>query len=214
MMQNTTTTAKAAENTATATITDMPVASAQTSGKSTKASSAKAAPAKSTPSKVTAPQVDHGQAAAKTKISAPAPKSAPAPAPAPAPATAKKAKAVSTQAQPEVVKAKTKTAKPDAKAVKPLDKSVKPKAKAANVESVKPAKEKKVKVVRDSFTLPKTELLQIADMKKRAMALGVDVKKSELIRAGLQALSGLTDAPFKKALASVPTIKTGRPAKD
>ncbi|OYU12261.1 MAG: hypothetical protein CFE38_07145 [Comamonadaceae bacterium PBBC1] len=207
MMQNTTT-AKASENTATATITDMPVASAQTSGKSTKASSAKAAPAKSTPSKVTAPQVDHGQAAAKTKISAPAPKSAPAP------ATAKKAKAVSTQAQPEVVKAKTKTAKPDAKAVKPLAKSVKPKAKAANVESVKPAKEKKVKVVRDSFTLPKTELLQIADMKKRAMALGVDVKKSELIRAGLQALSGLTDAPFKKALASVPTIKTGRPAKD
>ena len=208
MMQNTTTTAKAAENTATATITDMPVASAHTSGKSTPAAPAKAAPAKSTRSKVTAPQVDHGQAAAKTKISAPAPKSAPAP------ATAKKAKAVSTQAQPEVVKAKTKTAKPDAKAVKPLDKSVKPKAKAANVESVKPAKEKKVKVVRDSFTLPKTELLQIADMKKRAMALGVDVKKSELIRAGLQALSGLTDAPFKKALASVPTIKTGRPAKD
>lgn len=198
MMQNTTT-AKATENTATATITDMPVASAQTSGKSTKASSAKAAPAKSTPSKVTAPQVDHGQAAAKTKISAPAPKSAPA--------TAKKAKAVSTQAQPEVAKAKTKTAKPDAKAVKP-------KAKAANAETVKPAKEKKVKVVRDSFTLPKTELLQIADMKKRAMALGVDVKKSELIRAGLQALSGLTDASFKKALASVPTIKTGRPAKD
>lgn len=211
MMQNTTT-AKASENTATATITDMPVASAQTSGKSTKASSAKAAPAKSTPSKVTAPQVDHGQAAAKTKISAPAPKSAPAPAP--APATAKKTKAVSTQAQPEVAKAKTKTAKPDGKTLKPLAKVVKPKAKAANVESVKPVKEKKVKVVRDSFTLPKTELLQIADMKKRAMALGVDVKKSELIRAGLQALSGLTDAPFKKALASVPTIKTGRPAKD
>jgi len=206
-MQNTTT-AKAAENTATATITDMPVASAHTSGKSTPAAPAKAAPAKSTRSKVTAPQVDHGQAAAKTKISAPAPKSATAP------ATAKKAKAVSTQAQPEVAKAKTKTAKPDAKAVKPLAKSVKPKAKAANAETAKPAKEKKVKVVRDSFTLPKTELLQIAVMKKRAMALGVDVKKSELIRAGLQALSGLTDAPFKKALASVPTIKTGRPAKD
>ena len=77
----------------------------------------------------------------------------------------------------------------------------------------KPAKEKKVKVVRDSFTLPKTELLQIADMKKRAMALGVEVKKSELIRAGLQALSTMTDAPFKKALGNVPTIKTGRPSK-
>jgi hypothetical protein len=51
-------------------------------------------------------------------------------------------------------------------------------------------------------------------MKKRAMALGVEVKKSELIRAGLQALSGLTDTAFKKAMANVPTIKTGRPAKD
>jgi hypothetical protein len=89
-----------------------------------------------------------------------------------------------------------------------------PKAvKAATKPAAKPAKEKKVKVVRDSFTLPKTELLQIADMKKRARALGVEVKKSELIRAGLQALSTLSDAPFKKALGNVPTIKTGRPAK-
>jgi hypothetical protein len=78
----------------------------------------------------------------------------------------------------------------------------------------KVSKEKKVKVVRDSFTLPKTELLQITEMKKRAMALGVEVKKSELIRAGLQALAGMADVSFKKAMAKVPTIKTGRPAKD
>ncbi|WP_146179723.1 hypothetical protein [Limnohabitans parvus] len=75
-------------------------------------------------------------------------------------------------------------------------------------------KDKKVKVVRDSFTIPKTELLQIGEMKKRALTLGVGVKKSELIRAGLSALAGMTDASFKKALASIPTIKTGRPAKD
>lgn len=78
----------------------------------------------------------------------------------------------------------------------------------------KASKEKKIKVVRDSFTLPKTELLQITEMKKRAMTLGVEVKKSELIRAGLQALAGMADTAFKKAMASVPTIKTGRPAKD
>lgn len=77
----------------------------------------------------------------------------------------------------------------------------------------KPLKDKKVKVVRDSFTIPKSELLQIGESKKRALALGVDVKKSELIRAGLQALTSMNDAAFKKALASVPTIKTGRPAK-
>jgi hypothetical protein len=62
--------------------------------------------------------------------------------------------------------------------------------------------------------LPKTELLQITEMKKRAMTLGVEVKKSELIRAGLQALSSMADAAFKSAMAKVPTIKTGRPAKD
>ncbi len=78
----------------------------------------------------------------------------------------------------------------------------------------KVVKEKKVKVVRDSFTIPKTEFTQIAEMKKRAMTLGVEVKKSELIRAGLQLISGLPDAAFKKALAGVPTLKTGRPAKD
>jgi hypothetical protein len=93
-----------------------------------------------------------------------------------------------------------------------------PQAKIADTKKAaapaKAAKEKKIKVVRDSFTLPKTELLQITEMKKRAMALGVEVKKSELIRAGLQALSGMADTAFKKAMANVPTIKTGRPAKD
>jgi hypothetical protein len=119
---------------------------------------------------------------------------------------------------PKAVKAGAKSAvKPAAKSAAPVTKTAKPQAPIAAPKSsaapAKPAKEKKVKVVRDSFTLPKTEFLQISDMKKRAMALGVEVKKSELIRAGLQALSTLTDAAFKKALGNVPTIKTGRPAK-
>lgn len=131
--------------------------------------------------------------------------------PVPAAPSKAKTKAVSAPVKSQAVKAKTPTPKAQTKAEA---KDVKPKAKAPSDTPTKPAKEKKVKVVRDSFTLPKTELLQIAAMKKRALALGVDVKKSELIRAGLQALSGMSDAPFKKALASIPTIKTGRPAKD
>jgi hypothetical protein len=117
----------------------------------------------------------------------------------------------------------SKTAKPQAKPAKPVTQpavkaSVKPvsstaKAEPAKSTPTKPVKEKKVKVVRDSFTLPKTEFLQITDMKKRAMALGIEVKKSELIRAGLQAISSMADAAFKKALGNVPTIKTGRPSK-
>jgi len=74
-------------------------------------------------------------------------------------------------------------------------------------------KPEKVKVVRDSFTIPKTEYAQIADLKKRAMGLGQEVKKSELIRAGLLLLSSHNDAELLKALAAVPTLKTGRPGK-
>ena len=70
-----------------------------------------------------------------------------------------------------------------------------------------------VKVVRDSFTIPKAEYAQIAAMKKRAMGLGLEIKKGELIRAGLALLSATSDAAFRKALGNVPTLKTGRPGK-
>ena len=119
----------------------------------------------------------------------------------------------STPAAPVAVKPTTvKKAKPAAKL--PAAPSTQPKVTKPATSPAKPLKDKKVKVVRDSFTIPKTELLQIGEMKKRALTLGVGVKKSELIRAGLSALNGMTDVAFKKALASVPTIKTGRPAKD
>jgi hypothetical protein len=71
---------------------------------------------------------------------------------------------------------------------------------------------KKPKLVRDSFTIPKAEYAAIDALKGRALKLGVGVKKSELLRAGLMLLQELSDARFKAAMASVPTIKTGRPA--
>lgn len=70
---------------------------------------------------------------------------------------------------------------------------------------------KKPKLVRDSFTIPKAEYAAIDALKSRALKLGVGVKKSELLRAGLMLLQELSDARFKAAMASVPTIKTGRP---
>jgi hypothetical protein len=79
--------------------------------------------------------------------------------------------------------------------------------------SRKKDKPEKVKVVRDSFTIPKAEYVQIANMKKRAMDLGLEVKKSELLRAGLALLSATSDTAFRKALGNVPTLKTGRPGK-
>jgi len=130
--------------------------------------------------------------------------------------TAKPKPAKPVTATPPVspVKAKTSPAKaPQAKAPQANATQAKASDKKKTAAPAKVAKEKKVKVVRDSFTLPKTELLQITEMKKRAMALGVEVKKSELIRAGLQALAGMADTAFKKAISNVPTIKTGRQPK-
>jgi hypothetical protein len=71
---------------------------------------------------------------------------------------------------------------------------------------------KKAKLVRDSFTIPKTEYAAIDGLKNRAIELGTSVKKSELLRAGLMALQALSDAAYKRALAAVPALKTGRPA--
>lgn len=71
---------------------------------------------------------------------------------------------------------------------------------------------KKIKLVRDSFSLPKAEYASIDALKKRAMTMGVSAKKSELLRAGLMWLNGASDSALKAALAAVPTLKTGRPA--
>ena len=75
----------------------------------------------------------------------------------------------------------------------------------------KAEKPKKIKVVRDSFTIPKPEFEKIDALKKRALTLGVSVKKSELLRAGLLVLSGMSDTALKAAVANVPVLKTGRP---
>jgi hypothetical protein len=82
---------------------------------------------------------------------------------------------------------------------------------AKPVKTVKPAKVKKPKLVRDSFTIPKDEYVVIEALKTRAGKLGQAVKKSELLRAGVKALSAMSDIQFKAALSNVPTIKTGRP---
>ena len=78
----------------------------------------------------------------------------------------------------------------------------------------KPAKAKKPKLVRDSFTIPKAEYTVLDDLKQRAGKLASPAKKSELIRAGVKALAAMSDTAFLAALKAVPAIKTGRPAKD
>ena len=83
-------------------------------------------------------------------------------------------------------------------------------SKKAKAEAT-PEKDRKAKLVRDSFTIPKDEYAAFDLLKARALAQGLAIKKSELLRAGLMALCGLSDASFKAALTAVPTLKTGRP---
>ena len=108
--------------------------------------------------------------------------------------------------------------KPAASASKPAARKVpakpaaKPPVNAAPAEK-KPKKEQKVKVVRDSFTMPEGEYRKIAEIKDICAKAGQPVKKSEVLRAGLKALAALTPAQLKRALAGLEKIKTGRPKK-
>lgn len=119
------------------------------------------------------------------------------------------------QAKPRVKVAEKTTAAP---AIATAAKASPVKTAAVQTMAVKGERKKdkaeKVKVVRDSFTIPKAEYVQIAALKKRAMDLGQEIKKSELLRAGLLLLTSASDAALRKALGNVPTLKTGRPGKD
>lgn len=77
----------------------------------------------------------------------------------------------------------------------------------------KPLKPKKIKLVRDSFTIPKPEYLILDNLKLRAAGLKHPVKKSELLRAGIKALAAMADPHLLEALKAVPLLKTGRPSK-
>lgn len=100
--------------------------------------------------------------------------------------------------------------KPEPKAVEAANVAVK----AANVEKVPKANKKlKLKVVRDSFTMPASEYQKIAEIKNLCLKSGLQIKKSEVLRAGLITLCAMDEEPLKSALSSLEKIKTGRPNK-
>jgi hypothetical protein len=122
-----------------------------------------------------------------------------------------------------------KTARKSTAAKKPAARktaSRKPAAHAAPVKTAKPAaapkadkgekadKPRKPKLVRDSFTIPKSEYTVLEELKARAARLGRPSKKSEVLRAGVMALAAMGDAAFLASVTGVPAVKTGRPAKD
>jgi hypothetical protein len=128
------------------------------------------------------------------------------------PVAVKKVVAAAKKVAAKTTTTKTAVAKPVVKAVaKPV---AKPATKAApKAAAAKQAKEKKIKMVRDSISIPKAEYAVLDDMKLRAGKLAVHIKKTELIRAGIKLLAALPDAAFQEALRAVPSLKTGRPSK-
>ena len=77
----------------------------------------------------------------------------------------------------------------------------------------KVAAPKKAKLIRDSFTFPEGDYALLTVLKQRALGAGREIKKSELLRAGLNALNAMPDAELLKVLDNVERIKTGRPSK-
>jgi hypothetical protein len=140
--------------------------------------------------------------------------------PAPKAAPVRAAKTAVKTAAKTTVKAALKPASkaPVKKAAKPrAAKKVVAKKVTAPAPSTAPkateTKVKKPKLVRDSFTMPKAEYAVIDELKQRAAKLGHPVKKSELLRAAIKVIAGLSDAAFIAAMSAVPPIKTGRPSK-
>ena len=114
------------------------------------------------------------------------------------------------------VVAKASPAKPPEKAVVPVAAPAAAEISAASLgESPLPRDEKpkKTKMVRDSFTIPDREYAQLNELKKKCLKSGVHVKKSELLRAGVLALSELSDVALIATVGRVEVIKTGRPKK-
>ena len=97
---------------------------------------------------------------------------------------------------------------------KPVTAVVVKKAKSGTVtKPKKDSKPKKVKMVRDSYTMPENDYAKLAELKKTCLKAGVHVKKSELLRAGLTTLAKLPTGTLLKTVEALVKIKTGRPGK-
>lgn len=123
-------------------------------------------------------------------------------------------KSVKPAAPKPVALKKVAAKKPAAATTKtPIRPATKPAPTSQVVKAAKPAKPKKVKMVRDSMSIPKDEYVVLQDLKLRASKLGKSVKKTEVLRAGIKVLAALSDTALLASLTAVPSLKTGRPAK-
>lgn len=116
----------------------------------------------------------------------------------------------------KTVEAKTKVVTPSSGKTASVKKArvvAAPTAKPGAEKAAKPAKAKKMKLVRDSFAMPESEYAQFAAVKKRCLSAGLAARKSEILRAALAGLAALDDTAIVAAIRRLELVKTGRPGK-
>ena len=72
-----------------------------------------------------------------------------------------------------------------------------------------PAREK---VIRDGFTMPASDYSLIAQVQATSLQAGLSITKSEVLRAGLHALSTMSLTELKEVLNRLEKVKVGRQA--
>ena len=69
------------------------------------------------------------------------------------------------------------------------------------------------RIVRDTFKMPQREFALIDELKQRCRALGVEVKKSDVLRAGLLAMRDLSDERLGQVVRPMAAARTERAAR-
>ncbi|MEE8290599.1 MAG: hypothetical protein V3R80_03880 [Candidatus Tectomicrobia bacterium] len=75
-----------------------------------------------------------------------------------------------------------------------------------------PAATPREKVIRDGFTMPAADYALITQVQTTSLHAGVFATKSEVLRAGLHALSKMSPVELQHVLQALEKVKTGRPA--
>ena len=91
-----------------------------------------------------------------------------------------------------------------AKLPKPAKPGKKPKPAVAEQPAIAEVAKLRVKLVRDSFTMPEAEYEVLGQVKKACLKAGFEIKKSELLRIGVALISQIDLATLQNVLAGLP----------
>ena len=168
-----------------------------------------AAPKKAVEKAVSVKQTKPAKAPVAEKIAAPVLKKAAKPAAAERAVPKRKKAIASTPVEKKPAAATSEAPEaPDGKRVKKaVDKKAADKRKSPKASQKSP-KASRTTIVRECFfVFPEIDYIKISSFKQRALQSGCKVKKSEILRTGLLALSSLSDQEFMALLESVVAMR-------